>query len=198
MLLCDICVIRDALRNTEGADLVVNMLPEKNDFGAEQWFVVQCISRREKFAQLNLTNQHYRTFLPFFWKTVRHARQTRTVQQALFPGYLFIQLDLNKDRWRSVNGTFGVSRMIMSGERPAIVPYSIIHALMQHIDDKGAVRLDDGLKAGQKIKIVSGPMTDLIGELLSLDDNGRVRVLLEIMSGKIVVTLNRENLHPAS
>jgi transcription elongation factor/antiterminator RfaH len=176
----------------------MNALIDANDFGTEQWFVVQCIARREKYAQLNLTNQHYQTFLPYFWKTVRHARRSRTVQQALFPGYLFIQLDLSKDRWRSVNGTFGVSRMIMSGDRPAAVPNSVVQRLMQHIDDKGAVRLDDGLKAGQKIKIVSGPMTDLIGELLSLDDNGRVRVLLDIMSGKIVVTLNRENLHPAS
>jgi len=97
-----------------------------------------------------------------------------------------------------VNGTFGVSRMIMSGERPAIVPNNIVESLMQHMDDKGAVRLDDGLKVGQSIRINTGPMTDLIGELLSLDDNGRVRVLLDIMSGKIVVTLNRESLHPAS
>lgn len=88
--------------------------------------------------------------------------------------------------------------MIMSGDRPAIVPNSIVDGLIKHMDDKGAVRLDDGLKVGQKIKINTGPMTDLIGELLSLDDNGRVRVLLDIMSGKIVVTLNRESLHPAS
>jgi|LakMenEpi03Aug12_release.lakeMendotaPanAssembly.Ray.scaffolds.fasta_scaffold177266_2 transcription elongation factor/antiterminator RfaH len=186
------------MRGKERIKQEVNALQNNNEFGVGQWFVVQCIARREKFAQLNLANQHYQTFLPFFWKTVRHARRTRTVQQALFPGYLFIHLDLNKDRWRSVNGTFGVSRMIMSGERPAIVPNNIVESLMQHMDDKGAVRLDDGLKVGQSIRINTGPMTDLIGELLSLDDNGRVRVLLDIMSGKIVVTLNRESLHPAS
>ena len=48
-----------------------------------------------------------------------------------------------------------------------------------------------------RLVIVSGPMNELIGELLTLDDSGRVRVLLEIMSGKIIVTLNRSTLHPA-
>ena len=49
----------------------------------------------------------------------------------------------------------------------------------------------------KRYRVIGGPMTDFIGELLSLDDNGRVRVLLEIMSGKVVVTLDRKNLHPA-
>jgi transcription elongation factor/antiterminator RfaH len=161
-----------------------------------QWFVVQCLARREKYAQLNLHNQNYTTYLPFFRKTVKHARQLRTVQQALFPGYLFIRLDLNVDRWRSVNGTFGVSRMIMSGDRPAAVPKSVIDGFLQHTDEQGAIRLDDGLTVGRQVRVVTGPMTDFMGELLSLDDNGRVRVLLEIMSGKVVVTLDRTNLHP--
>ena len=164
---------------------------------SKSWYVVQCLARREKYAQLNLNLQDFNTFYPYFFKSVRHARKTRTVQQALFPGYLFIQLDLNKDRWRSVNGTFGVSKLIMNGERPSVVPSGIVDNLIQHTDEKGSVRLDDGLKVGQKVKIVSGPMNDLIGELLTLDDSGRVRVLLEIMSGKIVVTLNRSTLHPA-
>jgi len=31
--------------------------------------------------------------------------------------------------------------------------------------------------------VIGGPLTDFLGELLLLDDNGRVRVLLEIMPG---------------
>lgn len=163
---------------------------------SKSWYVVQCLARRERYAQQNLNLQYFQTFYPFYFKTVRHARKTRTVQQALFPGYLFVQLDLNKDRWRSINGTYGVSRLIMNGERPSVVPSGIVDNLIEHTDQKGGVRLDDGLKVGQKVKIVSGPMNELIGELLHLDDSGRVRVLLEIMSGKIVVTLNRSTLHP--
>lgn len=168
-----------------------------NSVDNRHWFVVQCLARREKYAQSNLAHQGFRTFLPFFWKTVRHARQLRKAQQALFPGYLFIQLDLDRDRWRSVNGTFGVSRLVMGGERPARAPQGFVDGLMRQTEDDGAVCLGQDMKAGQSVRIVSGPMAELVGELLSLDDNGRVRVLLDIMSGKIVVTLNRENLHPA-
>jgi transcription elongation factor/antiterminator RfaH len=162
-----------------------------------QWYAVQALARREKIAQLNIENQNYRTFLPFFWKTVRHARQLRTVQQALFPGYLFVALDTDRDRWRSINGTPGVARLISNGDLPACVPRHIIEELLRNTDEKGSVRLNQQFVVGQKVRIVKGPMTDLVGDLLSLDDAGRVRVLLEIMSGKIVVTLNSENLHPS-
>jgi transcription elongation factor/antiterminator RfaH len=162
-----------------------------------RWYAVQCIARRERFAEQNLLKQLYTTFFPFFWKSVRHARKTRTVQQALFPGYLFIQMDLLKDRWRAVNGTFGVSRIVMNRDSPVALPRGVIEDLMQHLDTKGAVNLDHTLKIGQKVKVISGPMANIIGELISLDDNGRVRVLMEIMSGKIVVTLDSKILHPA-
>ena len=38
------------------------------------------------------------------------ARKLRdTPLNPLFPGYIFIVIDLSKQRWRSINGTFGVA-----------------------------------------------------------------------------------------
>jgi transcription antitermination factor NusG len=45
-------------------------------------------------------------------KTVRHARRLSTVEAPFFPRYLFTVLDLTRHLWRSVNGTFGVSRLV--------------------------------------------------------------------------------------
>jgi transcription antitermination factor NusG len=60
--------------------------------------------------------------LPKRVKTIRHARKLTNVTAPLFPGYIFVQLDLTRDRWRSVNGTFGIASLIMQGERPHAVP----------------------------------------------------------------------------
>ena len=45
-------------------------------------------------------------------KTVRHARRLSTVEAPFFPSYLFTVLDLTRHQWRSVSGTFGVSRLV--------------------------------------------------------------------------------------
>ena len=41
-------------------------------------------------------------------KMRRHARKIDVVLAPFFPGYLFVQLDLQRDQWRSVNGTYGL------------------------------------------------------------------------------------------
>ena len=67
-----------------------------------------------------------------FEKTIRHARQLRTVQAPLFPGYLFVILDLERDRWLSVRSTFGVSRLITTQDgRPIPVPGGIVESLIE-------------------------------------------------------------------
>ena len=95
----------------------------------ERWFVVQTLSKREAKAQFQLGQQGFRVFLPVVMRTVRHARKMRNAKVAAFPGYLFVALDLDRDRWRSVNGTFGVSRLVMSESAPLAVPFGIVEGL---------------------------------------------------------------------
>ncbi len=52
------------------------------------------------------------------------------------------------------------------------------------------------MAAGQKVRILAGPFAEQIGLLQRLDDNGRVRLLLDIMGGRIAVTLPRAALVP--
>jgi transcription elongation factor/antiterminator RfaH len=163
----------------------------------DRWYVVQCLARREAYAGRNLQAQHFQTFHPCFLKSVRHARQFRTVKQALFPGYLFVLLDLKKDRWRSVNGTFGVSRLVMGGDYPQPVPRGVVEKLIDNLDETGVLSLKNRLRAGEKARVVSGPFSDIFGEIVSLDGRGRARILLEIMSGKIIVEVDQEKLQCA-
>jgi len=72
---------------------------------SSSWYAVKIRQSSERIAVANLERQGFRSFLPVHLKTVRHARQFRTVRAPLFPGYLFVFLDLARDRWRAVNGT---------------------------------------------------------------------------------------------
>ncbi|HYA81119.1 MAG TPA: transcription termination/antitermination NusG family protein [Methylocystis sp.] len=162
--------------------------------GVERWYVAQTLLRREARAQRELEAQGFRVFMPWALRTVRHARKLRTVRDPAFPGYLFVALDLERDRWRCVNGTIGVARLIMGEETPLPVPLGVVEALRSCVDPTGLCRFDRDLMAGQSIRVTVGPFAQAIGELVHLDAKGRVRVLLEIMGGKITATLDRSAL----
>jgi transcriptional antiterminator RfaH len=164
----------------------------------ERWFLVHTLPKGERKAEWHLGAQGFRTYLPQIQKTIRHARQLRTVEAPLFPRYLFIVLDLGRDRWLSVRSTVGVSRLFTHQDgRPIPVPIGIVEALIRQ-SDGNLTRLDGGLIKGQRVRILSGPFADFAGTLERLDDAGRVQVLLEMMGTAVPVTLHRSALAPAA
>jgi len=164
--------------------------------GARRWYLVRTLANREAFAAEHLERQGFATFLPRQPKTVRHARRIRVSLAAYFPGYLFVTLDLARQRWRSINGTLGVSHLVGPGERPTPVPRGVVEALIEASDDRGVIA-GPPLQAGQTVRIVAGAFADQLAVIERLDDAGRVRVLLEIVSGQVAVTLARGHLSDA-
>lgn len=162
--------------------------------GAPRWYAVRSLPRREHHASLNLRKQGFLSFLPCHRRSRRHARKIDTVLAPLFPGYLFVRLDLGRDRWRSVNGTLGVSGLVMQGDGPAPVPRGIVEALEQRCDARGVMTSFEELSAGQSVRIIAGAFADFIGELEGQDHGGRIRVLLDIMGGRIPVALARADV----
>jgi transcription antitermination factor NusG len=164
----------------------------------ERWFVARVLTHQENRAQFNLHRLGFRNFLPRLRRTVRHARKLRDTLSPLFPGYVFIVIDLSKHRWRSINGTFGVASLIMGGEQPMPVPAGVVEALVASSESRGAIRLDVGLEIGQKVRILSGPFAETICRLADLDDRGRVRVLLEIMGMEVATQIDRSAIASAA
>src|SRR5215467_644281 len=146
----------------------------------ERWFLVHARPNNERKAVYHLNAQGFRTFLPQIRKTIRHARQLRTVSAPLFPRYLFIILNLDRDRWLSVRSTVGVSSLVTCNGRPAPVPVGIVESLIGQ-SDGDLIQFGASLTEGQSVRLLSGPFADFVGKIERLDDAGRVRVLLKMM-----------------
>jgi len=123
----------------------------------QRWFVAQSLRNRENLAGLHLTAQNFLPFLPRFRKTVRHARKVRETTVPVFPSYIFLGVDLKGDRWRAINGTFGMAQLLSAGGRPLPVPEGVVDSIMACLDGGGFVRLEGGL---------SGPFARTIGVLV--------------------------------
>ena len=165
--------------------------------GGERWFLAHTLPKSERKAEMHLRAQGFRPYLPQIKKTIRHARQFRNVQAPLFPRYIFLILDLSRDRWLSVRSTVGVSSLFTCEGRPVPVPEGIVEGLIEY-SEGSLTSLDAGLTRGQSVRVVSGPFAGLVGTLDRLDGAGRTRVLLDIMGKAIPVGLPRIALSPAA
>jgi transcription elongation factor/antiterminator RfaH len=166
--------------------------------GRPRWYAVQCLSNREFVAATQLRNQGFTAFLPCQLKTRRHARRFDSVRRPLFPGYLFVQLDLARDRWRSVNGTLGVAKLVGHADTPSAAPVGSIEAIRSACDEFDVMHVNGDIAPGAAIRVACGPFSDLVGRLERLDGAERVHVLLELMGRRTSVVLRRDQIIPES
>ena len=162
----------------------------------ERWFAVNTQPFAEARAQQNLENQGFRAFMPRRRKMLRHARKLIPVAAPLFPRYLLIAFDPRRDQWLKVNGTFGVSRLVMSGDAPHPVPRGVVEALIAATVDGGIVDLAARLHAGSPVRVMAGPFADRLAILEQLDAAGRACILTDILGRQVRTSTERRNLMP--
>ncbi len=166
---------------------------------SRRWYVAATEPRKEWLAVLNLEQQSFRSLCPRFHKVRRHARRMETVLAPLFPGYVFVSFDVDNDQWSSINGTLGVRRLIRFGPtRPQPMPDAAMIQLLGRCRDGIMIRLIDDIQAGDAVRIISGPFADQLAKVESLDDKGRVRVLLDILGGATSLQLGIDCLAPTT
>ena len=167
------------------------------------WYCVQTLATKETLAAHHLRRQDFEVFLPRLLKGRRHARRYDTVLTPLFPGYLFVRMDPQRQRWRAINGTFGVARLILAGDAPLAVPRGVAlkmqwkawkwACLLEACDRVGVLRAErhDLLKLNDEVRILVGPFAERIARVARLDARGRVELLLELLGGSVLLTLPR-------
>ena len=76
-----------------------------------KWFLVYTKAKEEQRAKKNLENQGFSIFLPMIAFAINN-RSVSTIVKPMFPRYLFIKLNLEKDNWTLIKSTRGVSHMV--------------------------------------------------------------------------------------
>jgi transcriptional antiterminator RfaH len=152
-----------------------------------RWYVVHTQVQKESQAELNLRQQGFVTYLPRYLRTRRHARKSTIVARPLFPRYLFVGLDLARDRWRVIQSTFGVSNLVFAGEQPLAVPDGVVDQIRAREGNDGFVMLGlpAGVGPGSRVRLIDGIFADAKGVLERIADDRRVAILLELLGRKV-------------
>jgi len=157
-----------------------------------RWHVVQSQPHAEAKAVMHLGRQGFETYLPRYLKRRRHARRIENVAVPLFPGYFFVAIDRTAQRWRSIQSTVGVARLVCNGDEPAALADNVITTLKMQEGANGLVQLDlrPRFTPGERVRIVDGAFTACLGLYESMTDRDRVTVLLDLLGRKVKVVVD--------
>lgn len=160
------------------------------------WCVVNTLPSQEERAETNLLRQGFRAWLPTIRRMRRHARRFQEVRAPVFPGYLFVQIDLEQDSWSPINGTYGVRRLLARQMRPETLPAGFVEGL-QEIDGFCTQTLtQESLWPGMQVRIVSGPFAECLAVVTRLAPGERVQLLLGLLGGGVKTTMSRYAVTP--
>lgn len=142
------------------------------------WFLLQCKPNQQARAQAHLDNQGFATYAPRL-KAERVIRRKRIIRdEAVFPGYLFIQLTPRSD-WRALHATRGVSRLVCFNNAPHKIEDGLIAALQQQYNPQQAPT--SLFKPGDTVSITGGCFKDLQAIVKAVTSDERIIVLMNIL-----------------
>jgi transcriptional antiterminator RfaH len=159
-----------------------------------RWYVVQTQVNAEAKASNNLLRQGYEVYLPRYLKRRRHARKVDFTAKPLFPRYIFVVIDMATQRWRSIQSTFGVSRLVCNGDDPAPMAEGVLRSLKAREDSNGFIRMDrrPQFSQGERVRVLSGPFSDNLGLFEGMGDRDRVAILLDLLGRKVRVSIDAD------
>lgn len=156
------------------------------------WFVVKVKPHKERVALINLRRQDFKTLAPRMPTTPKS--KIRNKEEPLFPGYIFVQVNLEIQSLTSVNSTIGVQYVVNFNNRPSPVLTEIIETIVKQTDKSGFFYSREKLLPGTNVRVLGGPLDGFIGIVAKLDKNERSTVLLNIMNGNIKTNLHNKNI----
>ena len=147
------------------------------------WYLVHTKPRQEKCALDNLQRQGYVSYLPMLSAERLRQRVLTVIDEPLFPRYLFIRLDtgLSAKGWGPIRFTKGVSRIVSFGNEPAKIDDRLVH-LLHSKENARQTEPQRLFTKGERAMIVDGAFAGLEAIYQMADGEGRVMVLVELIS----------------
>ncbi len=174
---------------------------------AQRWYVLRVASNREqqvrdalerKVKIEGLDNKIGRILVPTERCPAPRGRSTKkVVDRKMYPGYVFIEMDLEEDgsidekAWFLIKETAGVGDFIGSGGKPTAMKQSDVDKMLMQIEkaEVGAP-VSVAFKQGDQVKIKEGAFENFDGIVEEvLPDRGLIRVTVTIFGRATPVEL---------
>lgn len=188
--------------NNENLNEVKEVAAHK-DKSQKRWYVVHTYSGYENKVKTNLEKRIefmnmgekiFRVEVPQKPVTkIKDGKKTER-EEKIYPGYVLVEMIMDEDSWYVVRHTAGVTKFVGSAKKPIPAKDSEIKRILYKTQTTVAkVELD--VKVGDKVRIVSGPFSDFIGDITEVyPDKSKLRATVSIFGRETPVELEYKQI----
>ena len=165
------------------------------------WYVVQAYVGFEHKVKRALEERIRTNSMEEFFGEVRVPEETvvelvrgqkKTSTRKFFPGYVLVQMELNRDTWHLIKETPKVSGFIGDETDPQPLSPEEVERIVQQVEEGvAAPKAKMSFSEGETVKVVDGPFTDFSGTVEEVKpEKGKVKVLISIFGRATPVELD--------
>lgn len=169
----------------------------------KRWYIIHVYSGHENKVKVNLEKRIeymnmgekiFRVEVPQKTVTQMKAGKKQEKEEKIFPGYVLVEMIMDEDSWYVVRHTAGVTKFVGSAKRPIAARDSEIKKII-HRTTAQAVKIELDIKAGDKVRIVSGPFADFVGDITEVyPDKAKLRANVSIFGRETPVELEYKQI----
>lgn len=143
------------------------------------------------------SDDHSYVLVPTQQEVEIRGGKRREVERKLLPGYILVQIRLDRDTgnlsnhsWHVVSGTPGVTGFVGGEDQASPLPAHEVAAII------GQTRVEEprirvGFAIGDTVRVADGPFLDFIAQVDEINiDKGKVRVLISMFGRETPVELD--------
>jgi transcription antitermination factor NusG len=142
----------------------------------------------------HLEHQELNYFLPVYRSVRRWKDRRKELDMALFPGYVFVNLDL-RDRLGVLRSP-GVVQFVTFQGKPAAVPDSEIRALESGVSAGLRPQPHPYLRQGKKVRVKSGPLLNAEGIMVRRKEGFRLVLSIDLLMRSVMLEVDEADVEP--
>ena len=150
---------------------------------SKRWYVALVRMHHEKKVSEYLNKVGIENFVPVQKEIHQWSDRRKLVETVLLPMMVFVHAD-PKERMAALTLATVSRYMVLRGEgKPAVIPDDQMARFRFMLDySEEAICMNSApLARGEKVRVVKGPLTGLVGELVTVDGRSKIAVRLNML-----------------
>ncbi len=170
----------------------------------KRWYIVHTYSGHENKVKVNLEKRIeymnmgekiFRVEVPQKTVTQMKGGKKQEREEKIFPGYVLVEMIMDEDSWYVVRHTAGVTKFVGSAKKPIPARDSEIKKII-HRSSSQTEKIELDVKAGDKVRIISGPFADFIADIIEVyPDKSKLRANVSIFGRETPVELEYKQIN---
>ena len=170
----------------------------------KRWYIVHTVTGHEnkvktnlekRIEYMNMGDKIFRVEVPQKTVTQMKGGKKQEREEKIFPGYVLVEMIMDNDSWYVVRHTAGVTKFVGSTKKPIPAKDSEIKKII-HRSSSQTEKIELDVKAGDKVRIISGPFADFIADIIEVyPDKSKLRANVSIFGRETPVELEYKQIN---